>query len=81
VKVVKETPVKKQIKTLASVKGVVWVFLKHITTSSTIRLFKNKSPSKLNVGEVYVCESVGNVLDIHFGLIHFCTSKFYIYVG
>jgi len=69
VKVVKETPVKKRIKTLASVEGVVWVFLKHITTSSIIRLFKNKSPYKLNVGEAYVCESVGNVVDIHFGVV------------
>jgi hypothetical protein len=52
-KVVKETPTKKRTQPPTSVEGVDWVVLN--PKASLIKtLFKQKSPSKLNVGEASI---------------------------
>ncbi len=52
-KVVKEILMKKWTQPPISVEGVDWVVL-NPRTSPIKKLFKHKSPSKLNVGEAFV---------------------------
>lgn len=58
---VKEIPMKKRTTSPSSVEGEDWVVLKPRATP-TKKLFKNKSfPSKVNVGEAFLAQSVGHV--------------------
>jgi hypothetical protein len=56
----KETPPTKQTTLVQGVEGEDWIVL-HGRTSPMKRLFKHKSPSKMNAGEGHSCQNVGQV--------------------